>query len=155
VRAVVQRVRAAAARVDGEVVGEIGPGFCVLLSVGPGDTEAVADHFAGRIAGLRICADEGGRMNRDLAATGGSMLVVSQFTLHADASRGHRPSFIAAAPPELARALCDRFAVAVRATGLPVATGRFGAHMDVEIHNDGPVTLVLTDAEPAWNAGAG
>ena len=154
-RAVVQRVRRARVTVAGDVAAEIGPGFCVLLSVGPGDTEATAAHLAQRIATLRISADEGGRMNLTLDQTGGSVLVVSQFTLHADSSRGHRPSFIAAAPPELARGLCDSFAGALRGLGLTVATGQFGALMEVKIVNDGPVTLVLSSGEPPWAADAG
>lgn len=154
-RAVVQRVRRAAVSVDGERAGAVGPGFCVLLSVGPRDTEAVASHLAERIAALRIMGDGAGRMNLDLARGGGGVLVVSQFTLHADASRGHRPSFIGAAPPELARDLCDRFVETLRARGLAVATGVFGARMEVEIVNDGPVTLVLSSGEPPWPADAG
>ncbi|MGA8015457.1 MAG: D-aminoacyl-tRNA deacylase, partial [Candidatus Dormiibacterota bacterium] len=141
-RAVVQRVRRAGVTVESRVVGEVGPGLCVLLSVGPGDTQAIAEHLAQRVAGLRIISDEDGRMNLDTGRTGGSVLVVSQFTLHADTSRGHRPRFIGAAPPDLARDLCDRFAGALRSLGLTVATGEFGAHMQVEILNDGPVTLV-------------
>lgn len=154
-RAIVQRVRHARVTVDGEVAGEIGAGLCVLLSVGPSDTEAVADHLAQRIGRLRILPDERGRMNLDLERTGGSILVVSQFTLHAETSRGHRPSFIRAAPPELARGLCERFSTALHAMGIPVATGRFGAHMAVEIVNDGPVTLAVTSGEGAWEADAG
>ena len=137
------------------VVGEIGPGFCVLLSVGPADNESTAAHLADRVAGLRICADPSGRMNLDLRQTGGAVLVVSQFTLHADTARGHRPSFIGAAPPELARRLCDHFADSLRRLGLTVATGTFGAHMQVELINDGPVTIALTSGEPAWAADAG
>lgn len=168
-RAVVQRVRHARVLVEsgGEggdpapagrparVTGEIGPGFCVLLSVGPRDTEATADHLAERVARLRICADPAGKMNLDLEQTGGAVLVVSQFTLHADNSRGHRPSFIRAAPPELARYLCERFAAALRRLGLSVATGEFGALMQVELVNDGPVTLVLSSGEEPWPADAG
>lgn len=154
-RAVVQRVRRAAVSVDGERVAAVGPGFCLLLSVGPGDTPAIAEHLAGRVAGLRIMSDEGGRMNLDLSRAGGGVLVVSQFTLHADTSRGHRPSFIGAAPPDQARDLCDRFVEALQGRGLAVATGVFGAHMEVEILNDGPVTLVLSSGEPPWPADAG
>jgi D-tyrosyl-tRNA(Tyr) deacylase len=154
-RAVVQRVRRAGVTVGGETVGEIAAGLCVLLSVGPGDTEATADHLARRIARLRVFADESGRINLDLERTGGAILVVSQFTLHADTSRGHRPSFIRAAPPELASRLCDRFSHTLRDLGIPVASGRFGAHMDVEIVNDGPVTLVLSTGEGPWAADAG
>jgi D-tyrosyl-tRNA(Tyr) deacylase len=137
------------------VTGEIGPGFCVLLSVGPGDTEATADRLAGRIARLRICADEAERMNLDLEQTGGAVLLVSQFTLHADASHGHRPSFLGAAPPDLARRLCEHFRTALERRGLTVASGEFGAQMQVELVNDGPVTLVLSSGEGAWLADAG
>lgn len=154
-RAVVQRVSRASVRVDGATVGEVGPGLCVLLSVGPEDTEAAADHLAERIATLRIHPDEDGRMNVSLTQAGGRVLVVSQFTLHADTSRGHRPSFLGAAPPELARRLYERFVEAMQARAIGVATGQFGAHMTVEIHNDGPVTLVVTSGEPAWSADAG
>jgi D-tyrosyl-tRNA(Tyr) deacylase len=154
-RAVVQRVSHARVSVGGETVGEIGAGLCVLLSVGPGDTEAIADHLAERVARLRVHPDQGGRMNLDLERSGGSILVVSQFTLHADTTRGHRPSFLGAAPPELARDLCDHFIEAIRALGVPVAAGRFGAHMEVEIVNDGPVTLVLSAGEGPWVADAG
>ena len=154
-RAVVQRVSRAAVRVDGEVVGSIGPGLCVLLSVGPGDDEQVAERLCERIATLRIHSDEAGKMNLDLAQSGGAILLVSQFTLHADTSRGHRPSFIGSAPPDLARRLCDHAAEVLRARGLEVAEGRFGAHMAVDIENDGPVTLVLSSGEPDWKADAG
>jgi D-tyrosyl-tRNA(Tyr) deacylase len=148
-------VSRAAVQVAGEEVGAIEAGLCVLLSIGPEDNEAVAEHFAGRIATLRIFADAEGRMNLDLAASGGAALVVSQFTLHADTSRGHRPSFIRAAAPDRAQALYECFATALRDLGLIVATGRFGAHMAVDLVNDGPVTLVVSSAEPAWPADAG
>ena len=154
-RAVVQRVSRASVRVDGETVGEVGAGLCVLLSVGPGDDAARARHLAGRVATLRIFADDAGRMNIDLAQAGGQILVVSQFTLHADTSRGHRPSFIGAAPPAQARELCDVFVEALRERGLAAATGVFGAHMEVELCNDGPVTLVLSSGEDPWPADAG
>ena len=155
VRAVVQRVSRAKVDVASETVGAIGAGLCVLLSVGPGDDEAVAERFARRIAGLRIFPDTEGRMNLDLAAAGGAALVVSQFTLHADTSRGHRPSFIRAASPEVAAQLYEAFVAALRGLGHPVETGRFGTHMDVDLVNDGPVTLVLTSGEPDWPADAG
>ena len=142
-------------RVDREEVGAIGPGLCVLLSVARGDDERVARHLAGRVATLRIFADRDGKMNLDIGAAGGAVLVVSQFTLHADASRGHRPSFIAAAPAELAERLCALFAGELRRLGLTTATGRFGAHMEVELVNDGPVTIVLSRGEPPWPADAG
>jgi D-tyrosyl-tRNA(Tyr) deacylase len=155
VRAVVQRVSRARVDAGAEIVGAIAAGLCVLLSVGPTDDEAVAERFAGRIAGLRIFPDAEGRMNLDLAASGGEVLVVSQFTLHADASRGHRPSFIRAAPPEQADALYQAFVAELRRLGHRVETGRFGAHMIVDLANEGPVTLVLTSAEPDWPADAG
>jgi D-tyrosyl-tRNA(Tyr) deacylase len=155
VRAVVQRVSRASVRVSGETVGSIGAGLCILLSIGPDDDATTAERLAGRIATLRIFPDANGRMNRDLAGIDGAALVVSQFTLHADTSRGHRPSFVKAAAPELAAQLCETFVAALRALGHTVETGRFGAHMDVEIINDGPVTLVLTSGEPDWPADAG
>jgi D-tyrosyl-tRNA(Tyr) deacylase len=155
VRAVVQRVSQAAVRVDGELVGSIGRGFCVLLGAGPEDDERSARHLAERIATLRIHADEQGRMNLDLAAVGGEVLVVSQFTLYADTTRGHRPSFIKAGPPELGERLYGVFCDALRERGLTVATGRFGAHMEVSLTNDGPVSVVLSSGEPPWVADAG
>ncbi|MHB8487865.1 MAG: D-aminoacyl-tRNA deacylase [Candidatus Dormibacteria bacterium] len=154
-RAVVQRVSRARVDVGAERVGAIGPGLCVLLSVGPADDEAVARRFACRVATLRIFPDGDGRMNLDLAGSGGAVLVVSQFTLHAETSRGHRPSFARAAPPEQADALYETFVAALRQLGHHVETGRFGAHMAVDLVNDGPVTLVLTSAEPDWPADAG
>jgi D-tyrosyl-tRNA(Tyr) deacylase len=148
-------VSRATVRVDGAAVGAIERGLCVLLSVGPEDTEAVARRLAGRIAGLRIFPDAEGRMNLDLAAEGGAVLVVSQFTLHGDTSRGHRPSFIGAGPAGLAESLCAAVVDELRGRGFAVATGQFGAHMEVELVNDGPVTLVLTSGEAAWKADAG
>lgn len=155
VRAVVQRVSRAKVDVESETVGSIDAGLCVLLSVGPSDDAAVAGRLAGRIATLRIFPDAEGRMNLDLAASGGAVLVVSQFTLHADTSRGHRPSFIRAAAPERAAELYEAFVAALRELGHHVETGRFGAHMAVDLVNDGPVTLVLTSGEPDWPADAG
>jgi len=155
VRAVVQRVSHAQVSVDGAVVGRIGRGLCVLLGAGPDDDEATARHLAERVATLRIHADEDGRMNRDLAAVGGAVLVVSQFTLYADTSRGHRPSFVRAGPPARAEQLCAVFCEALRQHGLEVATGEFGAHMAVALENDGPVTVVLSSGEGPWAADAG
>jgi D-tyrosyl-tRNA(Tyr) deacylase len=155
VRAVVQRVTRAQVTVDGEVVGAIGPGLCILLGAGPADDEDTARRLADRVATLRIHADEDGRMNRDLHAVGGSALVVSQFTLYADSSRGHRPSFVRAGPPELGERLYGVFCDALRARGLTVATGRFAAHMRVALENDGPVTIVLSSGEDPWDADAG
>jgi D-aminoacyl-tRNA deacylase len=154
-RAVVQRTSRAAVRVSGAVIAEIGSGLLVLLGVGPDDDHDIARRLAGRVAGLRIFPDATGRMNVDLAQSGGVVLVVSQFTLYADTSRGHRPSFIGAAAPGQAEQLCDAFVATLRGRGLEVATGQFGAHMDVELVNDGPVTLVLSGGEVAWNADAG
>ncbi len=154
-RAVVQRVSRAAVDVAGERVGAIEAGVCVLLSIGPEDDEDIARRFAGRIATLRIFPDADRHMNLDLAAAGGAALVVSQFTLHADTSRGHRPSFIRAAAPDRAEHLYEAFVAAFRGLGFTVATGRFGAHMEVDLVNDGPVTLVLSSGEQAWPADAG
>ena len=154
-RAIVQRVSRAAVSVDGAVCGEIGTGVCVLLGVGPDDDEQHARHLAGRIATLRIFPDAAGKMNLDLGAAQGSALVVSQFTLYADTGRGHRPSFVKAGPPELGERLCVVFVEALREHSGTVATGRFGAHMEVELVSDGPVTIVLSTGEPAWSADAG
>lgn len=154
-RAVVQRTTRASVRVDGSTVGEIGTGVLILLGVGREDDDDSADRLASRVAGLRIFADADGRMNRDLTQVGGALLVVSQFTLLADASKGRRPSFIGAAPPEQGERLYSRFVERLRGMGLPVATGEFGAHMEVELVNDGPVTLVLTAGEGPWKADAG
>jgi D-tyrosyl-tRNA(Tyr) deacylase len=157
VRAVVQRVSHAAVAVDGEVCGEIGRGLCVLVGAGPGDHAEQARHLAGRVATLRVFADAAGRMNLDLAQLDppGSVLVLSQFTLYADTSHGHRPSFIGAGRPEQAERLCAEFCDELRRLGLEVAEGRFAAHMQVSIDNDGPVTLVLSSGEPPWPADAG
>jgi D-tyrosyl-tRNA(Tyr) deacylase len=152
---VVQRTARAAVSVDGVVVGEIGVGLLVLLGVGRDDDEATAQHFASRVTTLRIFPDVHQRMNLDVGQAGGGVLVVSQFTLHADTARGHRPSFIRAAPPQRAERLYERFVNEVRGHGLPVATGVFGAQMEVELVNHGPVTLVLTSREGPWPADAG
>lgn len=142
-RAVVQRVSRASVRVDGETVGEIGAGLLVLLGVAQDDTEADADYLADKIAGLRIFEDAEGKMNRSLLETGGTVLAVSQFTLFGDVRRGKRPSFDAAARPERANALYEYLVGKVRATGLHVETGRFQAMMQVELVNEGPVTILL------------
>jgi D-tyrosyl-tRNA(Tyr) deacylase len=136
-------VSRAAVRVDGAVAGEIGRGLLVLLGVGQGDTEAEADLLADKVANLRIFGDAEGRMNLSALDAGGAVLVVSQFTLYGDARRGRRPSFTAAAPPEAANALYRRFVERVASSGLAVGEGVFRAHMDVELVNDGPVTLLL------------
>ena len=142
-RAVIQRVSRASVTIDGRLAGSIGRGLLVLLGVGQQDTMEQATWMADKIAGLRVFADDDGKMNRDLAAAGGALLVVSQFTLYGDASKGRRPSFVDAAPPELAIPLYEAFIAALRGRGLTVATGEFGARMDVELVNDGPVTLIL------------
>jgi D-tyrosyl-tRNA(Tyr) deacylase len=142
-RAVVQRVHEARVTVDEAVVGEIGAGLLVLLGVGHDDTGETAKAMAAKIAKLRIFEDGAGKMNRSVADAGGGVLVVSQFTLYGDARKGNRPSFIKAARPEEADPLCDRVVAELDALGLPTATGVFGAHMEVSLTNDGPVTILL------------
>jgi len=146
VRIVIQRVTRASVRVDGEVVGSIGQGLCLLVGFTHTDTTAHVDWMADKVAGLRLFADAEGKMNLGLADVGGAVLVVSQFTLYGDAAKGKRPSFIDAARPEVAIPLYEAFLAALRTRQLVVETGRFGAIMDVEIHNDGPVTLILDRA---------
>jgi D-aminoacyl-tRNA deacylase len=146
-RALVQRVAQARVDVAGETVGQTGPGVLVLICAMQGDTSAQADILAAKIHKLRIFRDEAGKMNRALKDTGGSALVVSQFTLAADTRSGNRPGFSTSAPPEIGEALYLHFAAALRALGVPVETGRFGADMAVHLVNDGPVTIWLdTDA---------
>ncbi len=143
-RTVIQRVRRAAVTVEGEVVGEIDQGLVVLVGVGPGDGDTQAKWLAEKIAVMRIFADEHDRFNRSVLDVDGGVLVVSQFTLYADAAGGRRPSFVKAAPPQVAEPLIERFVTYLRTAGVRhVATGRFGARMQVEIHNDGPVTILL------------
>lgn len=142
-RACVQRVARASVTVDGEVVGAIARGALVLLGVAGDDTEADVTYLAEKITGLRIFEDADGKMNASLADIGGAILVVSQFTLYGDCRKGRRPSFTDAAPPELAERLYERFVAEVRRLGIPVATGRFRANMQVELINDGPVTMLL------------
>lgn len=142
-RALIQRVSHANVTVDGRVTGRIGRGFVVLLGITHGDGRAEADWLAGKIVGLRVFDDDAGKMNRSLADVGGALLVVSQFTLYGDARKGRRPSFTDAAAPELAEPLVDYFVGVLRDAGFTVATGVFGAHMAVEIHNDGPVTMMI------------
>jgi D-tyrosyl-tRNA(Tyr) deacylase len=142
-RAVVQRVSRAAVRVNSETVGEIGPGLLVLLGVAHDDTAADAAYLADKIAGLRVFEDAEGKMNRAVAESGGAVLAVSQFTLFGDVRRGKRPSFDAAARPAQARELYDHFVAQIRASGLRCATGRFQEMMQVELVNDGPVTILL------------
>jgi D-aminoacyl-tRNA deacylase len=148
-RAVVQRVKRARVTVAGETAGEIGQGLLVLVGVGQSDTEAAADYVADKIAGLRIFDDEAGRINRAVGEIGGAVLVVSQFTLYGDVRRGKRPSFDAAAPPESARSLYEYFVDKLRTTGLHCETGRFQEMMEVELVNDGPVTILL-DSEKTF-----
>jgi D-tyrosyl-tRNA(Tyr) deacylase len=150
-RAVVQRVSRARVTVGGEVesetTGEIGLGLLVLLGVGAGDTRADADYLAGKTIGLRIFDDAGGKMNLSVAEVGGAVLVVSQFTLYGDARRGKRPSFAAAAPPNDARELYEYFVEKIRAAGLRPETGRFQETMQVDLVNEGPVTILLDSAK--------
>ena len=142
-RALLQRVSSANVTVNGRIIGQIERGFVILLGVTHGDTTAQADWLANKVAGLRLFEDEAGKMNLGLGDVGGSVLVVSQFTLYGDARKGKRPSFTAAAQPEQAEPLVDYFCNHLRQAGLNVATGQFGAMMQVTIHNDGPVTLML------------
>jgi D-tyrosyl-tRNA(Tyr) deacylase len=143
---VVSRVAWARVLADGEPTGEIGPGLLVLVGVTHGDGAEQARWLAAKVAGLRVFDDAGGKMNRSLAEVGGGVLVVSQFTLYGDARRGRRPSYTAAAPPELAAPLVDAVADALADEGVPVARGRFGAAMRVESAGDGPVTILLDSA---------
>jgi D-tyrosyl-tRNA(Tyr) deacylase len=142
-KAVVQRVSNASVSVDGKTIGRIGPGLAVLLGVGRADTEAEADWLADKIAHLRIFEDEAGKMNRSVLDSGGGVLLVSQFTLYGNCTKGRRPSFVDAADPEPAKALYRRLAARLQKRGLPVETGSFGAKMAVSLVNDGPVTLIL------------
>ena len=142
-RCVIQKVTSAAVEVAGETVGQIGPGFMVLVGAETGDTEADARYCAEKIAGLRVFEDENDKMNLSLADVGGSVLLVSQFTLLADARHGRRPDFIQAARPEVAEPLCERVKAMIEEKGIRVETGRFRTHMEVSLLNDGPVTILL------------
>ena len=145
-RVILQRVSRAQVRVASRVTGTIGPGFLVLAGFAPADTDGSLEWMAEKILGLRLFGDAEGKMNRDLAETGGAVLVVPQFTLYGDASKGRRPSFIGAAPPNLAIPLYEKFVALLRGKSggkIPVETGEFGAMMEVELVNDGPVTLLL------------
>lgn len=146
-RAVVQRVQRAEVSVAGESVARMGPGLLALVGVGHDDGERDADDLARRMVGLRVFEDDAGKMNRSLAEAGGTLGIVSQFTLMGDARQGRRPSFVAAARPEQAELLIARVADAARSLGVPVVTGRFGARMDVSLVNAGPVTLLLDTAK--------
>lgn len=146
-KACVQRVSSAAVRVDGAIVGQIGPGLLVLLGVAVGDTEEDVRWMAQKTVELRVFDDEAGKMNHSLAEIGGSLLAVSQFTLLGDCRKGRRPSYIQAAEPALAESLYEQFVAAVQAMNITTATGRFRANMAVELINDGPVTLLLDSRE--------
>jgi len=142
-RLVLQRVKSGRVLVAGHAIAEIGPGFVILLGIGPGDGEAQVRTLSEKITHLRVFEDEQGKMNRSLLDVGGQALVVSQFTLYADTHKGRRPSFKGAALPDVARPWVERFAELLRELGVPTQTGEFGAHMLVEIANDGPVTIWL------------
>jgi D-tyrosyl-tRNA(Tyr) deacylase len=144
-RAVVQRVAEARVRVADEIVGEIGPGLCVLLGVARGDEPVEAERLAGRVARLRIFDNDEGKFDRSVLDTGSAVLVVSQFTLIADTAKGNRPSFTEAAPPAEAERIYEAFCGALRDLGVPAETGVFGARMRVELVNDGPVTILLEE----------
>ena len=147
-RAVLQRVTKGSVTVDNEVVAQIGLGYVILLGVGPDDTPAIARELAEKTAYLRVFEDEAGKMNLSLLDVGGAAIVVSQFTLYADTSRGRRPSFINAAKPELAEPLVEVFTSRLREMGVATQQGVFGAHMVVDIRNDGPVTILLELPQP-------
>ena len=146
-RAVVQRVSRAEVRIEGRVVGKIGRGFVVLLGVAAGDSDSDAAFLVDRIVGMRVFADDAGKMNLSIAQVGGAMLVVSQFTLLADTNSGRRPSFTKAAAPDEARRLYEHFLSLTRARDVKVETGEFGATMEVDLVNDGPVTIILDSRE--------
>jgi D-tyrosyl-tRNA(Tyr) deacylase len=152
-RAIVQRVTQARVEVDGSIVGRIGQGILVLLGVAKTDTAAEAEFLAAKIANLRIFADESGKMNRSVVDAGGSLLVVSQFTIYGDTRKGRRPGFDQAAPPDRAKALYEHFVTAARSSGVPVETGVFQAHMAVSLTNDGPVTFIVDSAAASQSAG--
>jgi D-tyrosyl-tRNA(Tyr) deacylase len=142
-RALLQRVRSGKVTVDGKAVAEIGRGLVILLGIGQEDTEVQARFLAKKVADLRIFEDSNGKFNLSITETGGSVIVVSQFTLYSDSRKGRRPSFSEAAPPELAEPLVEKFATFLQALNVPTQTGVFGAHMLVELQNDGPVTIWL------------
>jgi len=142
-RVLIQRVNSASVAVDGAVVGAVGRGFLALVGVTHGDTTEAAAKLAGKTARLRVFNDAAGLMNLALPDVDGAVLAVSQFTLYADARKGNRPSFVAAAAPDVGEAVYEAYAAALRAEGVPVQTGVFGAHMQVELVNDGPVTILL------------
>ncbi|MBM4122589.1 MAG: D-tyrosyl-tRNA(Tyr) deacylase [Nitrospira sp.] len=148
-KAVIQRVTRASVEVDGRVVGHIGAGLLVLIGVAQGDGEPDAEYMVEKLATMRIFSDQQGKMNLSIGEVGGALLLVSQFTLLADTSRGRRPGFDLAAPPETARLLYEQVAAGLKSRGLRVETGVFGAHMKVELLNDGPVTFILDSRERA------
>jgi len=154
-RIVLQRVSRASVTIAGRKAGSIERGFCLLVGFTPSDTPAEVDWMAEKVVGLRLFSDAQDKMNLGLEDVGGAVLVISQFTLYGDAQKGRRPSFIDAARPEVAIPLYERFIALLRGKGLRVETGEFGAMMQVEIHNDGPVTLVLERAKGKGEAGAG
>lgn len=148
-RAVIQRVTAASVTVDGDCIGRIGPGLLVLVAVAAGDSERDAEWLAAKLADLRIFSDAAGKFARSVRDIRGGILVISQFTLYGDTRKGRRPSFTDAAAPDLARHLYDRVVHHLQRAGIPVASGRFGAHMEVQLTNDGPVTLIIdSPAQP-------
>ena len=140
-RVVLQRVNQGRVLVDGRTIAEIGLGLVILLGVGPDDGDEQTDYLVNKIANLRIFEDDQGKINRSLLDVGGAAIVVSQFTLYADTRKGRRPSFTDAAPPDIASPMVDRFSEKLAALGIPTQIGEFGAHMQVEIHNDGPVSI--------------
>ncbi|HEX8990092.1 MAG TPA: D-aminoacyl-tRNA deacylase [Anaerolineales bacterium] len=142
-RVLLQRVSRASVTVDGQVISKIGAGLLILVGIGHGDGEPQAEFLAEKVANLRIFEDSRGKTNLSILDRQGEAMVVSQFTLYADARKGRRPSFTDAAPPEVAEPLVERFAALLQSHGVPTQTGKFGAHMEVEIHNDGPVTVWL------------
>ncbi|MEM7802561.1 MAG: D-aminoacyl-tRNA deacylase [Chloroflexota bacterium] len=142
-KVLLQRVSGAAVRVDGHIVGQIGRGYCLLVGVTHSDTNKEAEWLANKVAGLRIFEDENNKLNLGINDVGGELLIISQFTLYADTQKGRRPSFIAAARPEQSEPLYDYFCELMANMGFRVATGQFGADMKVEIHNDGPITIIL------------
>jgi D-tyrosyl-tRNA(Tyr) deacylase len=146
-RAVVQRVSKASVSINGKIVGEINKGLVILLGVKNGDTESDAKFLADKCVNLRIFADEAGKFNLSALDVGGELLAISQFTLYGDTRKGRRPSFVEAAPPEISEPLYEKFVAYLRESGLKVATGEFGAIMLVEIHNEGPVTIILESKE--------
>lgn len=148
-RALIQRVRHAKVEVEGRITGEIGPGLLILICAMQGDGETEAEKLAARVAKLRIFRDEADKMNRSVSDIGGACLVVSQFTLAADTSRGNRPGFSTAAPPDTGNRLYEHFSTALRGLGLPVENGEFGADMAVSLLNDGPVTIWIDTADRA------